>query len=63
MKREKEYFPLFSFFISVAVTIKKRQPCGWLFVNINRLKKRSIPFQQSKRQLNSFLSIVEVEVP
>ena len=53
-KREKEYFPLFSFFITV-VTIKKKDNLVDAFCKHQQIKEEVFLFQQLKRQLDSFV--------
>ena len=54
MRREKEYFPLFSFFITV-VTMKKKDNLVDAFCEHQQIKEEYSYIQQSKRHLAFFV--------
>ena len=60
-KREKEYFPLFSFFITV-VTIKKTDNLADAYCKHQQIKKE-VFLSNNQNVIWILLSIVKVEVP
>ena len=61
-KREKEYFPLFSFFITV-VTIKKKDNLVDAYCKHQQIKEEVFLLFNNQNVIWILLSIVKVEVP